>query len=186
MELGEAIVLDRTGAHRRLGDVWARRPALVIFLRHFGCIGCAAQVDAVVPRLPELSALGVGLVLVGNGAPEFIDAFVQRQALDGRPVEIFTDPSLAVFRAAGLRRSRWASAGPRALLELMRAFFDGHRGAGTLQGDAWQQGGALLVDTDGTIAFQHRSESLGHAARPAELIAAALALTARRETGWTL
>ena len=27
---------DATGAPRRLGDFWAERPVIVVFLRHFG------------------------------------------------------------------------------------------------------------------------------------------------------
>jgi hypothetical protein len=27
---------DATGAPRRLGDYWAERPAVLVFLRHFG------------------------------------------------------------------------------------------------------------------------------------------------------
>jgi hypothetical protein len=34
--LAEAKVLDETGAERVLGAQWAERPAVLVFLRHFG------------------------------------------------------------------------------------------------------------------------------------------------------
>jgi hypothetical protein len=34
--LAEVELEDSTGAHRRLGDFWAERPVVLVFLRHFG------------------------------------------------------------------------------------------------------------------------------------------------------
>jgi hypothetical protein len=34
--LGDSPVLDLEGKERRLGEAWAARPALVVFIRHFG------------------------------------------------------------------------------------------------------------------------------------------------------
>ena len=35
-QLGLAVVLDSQGRERRLGDLWADRRAVLVFLRHFG------------------------------------------------------------------------------------------------------------------------------------------------------
>lgn len=34
--LADATVLDASGAPRPLGALWSERPAVVVFLRHFG------------------------------------------------------------------------------------------------------------------------------------------------------
>jgi hypothetical protein len=34
--LSDVSLEDSTGAHRRLGDYWAERPVVLVFLRHFG------------------------------------------------------------------------------------------------------------------------------------------------------
>jgi hypothetical protein len=34
--LGSIELLDSSGAPRRLGDFWAERPVVLVFLRHFG------------------------------------------------------------------------------------------------------------------------------------------------------
>jgi hypothetical protein len=34
--LSELELTDATGAPRRLGDYWAERPVILVFLRHFG------------------------------------------------------------------------------------------------------------------------------------------------------
>jgi hypothetical protein len=34
--LAELSLPDQSGAHHRLGDEWATRPVVLVFLRHFG------------------------------------------------------------------------------------------------------------------------------------------------------
>src|ERR1700689_3073948 len=115
---GEALSFD---------DLVAGRTTLVVFLRHFGCIGCAEQVHEILPRLGELEAIGVAVLLIGSGPPEHIDAFVDRNDLRDKHAVVVTDPSLAAFRAAGLRRLLWATYGPRAVVDFARALAHGHR-----------------------------------------------------------
>ena len=35
-QLAAQVVIDPDGAEQRLGDLWAERPAVLLFLRHFG------------------------------------------------------------------------------------------------------------------------------------------------------
>jgi peroxiredoxin len=177
--LADARVLDRTNHARRLGDSWKEGACVISFLRHFGCTGCSEHVEELSPRLLELSALGVRAVFVGNGEPHFIDGFADRHALDDKRVEIFTDPTLATFRAAGLLRSAWATFGPRGLADQLRGLSHG-LGWGGMKGDQLQQGGSLVVDARGVVAFHHRSESLGGHARAADLVEVAMRLFASR------
>jgi hypothetical protein len=34
--LSDIVLADVGGAERRLGDLWAKRPVVLVFLRHFG------------------------------------------------------------------------------------------------------------------------------------------------------
>jgi hypothetical protein len=34
--LADVVLQDSTGADVRLGDLWAERPAVLVFLRHYG------------------------------------------------------------------------------------------------------------------------------------------------------
>jgi hypothetical protein len=176
-ELADGRVLDRDGHAHRLGEAWKDGACLISFLRHFGCTGCSEHVEDLSPRLLELSALGVRAVFVGNGEPRFIEGFVERHALGDKHVEIFTDPTLAVFRAAGLLRSAWATFGPRGLADQLRGLSQG-LGWGGMKGDQLQQGGSVLVDARGVVALYHRSESLGGHARAADLVEVAMRLAA--------
>ena len=177
--LADAQVLDATGAPRRLGGFWADRACLILLLRHFGCVGCAEQVTELAPRLDELARAGLRTVLVGNGSPEQLAAFVERHALAGLPVETVTDPTLSVHALLDLRRSAWATLGPGALVGFARAVAAGHPHRGT-EGDGMQQGGALIVDERGIVRLQHRNRSLGDHLPASDLVQTALELEIER------
>jgi peroxiredoxin len=174
-----AEVEDRDGGRAPLGAHLGQGAALLVFLRHFGCIGCSANVTALRPHLAELAALGVPVVLVGCGARRFVDGFVARHQLDGLPATLVTDERLLVHRAAGLGRSLWGIAGPRAVWDLLRLKGQGHAGHAA-EGDVRQQGGAVLLGDDGRVVFVHRSRSLGDFAGADALVERALTLAARR------
>lgn len=128
-------------------------------------------------RAPELDRLGVSVVLVGNGPPAALAAFVRDMGLEGRRVTVVTDPSLAAYRAAGLRRPRVHSLW--GILDTLRALGVGywqHRRAG----DALQLGGALLADETGRVLYHHRSQRAGDLADPSDVVQAALALLVER------
>lgn len=173
--IADTRVLDATGASVAVGSFWAKGPCLLVLLRHFGCVGCAEQMKELSPRLGDLAHAGIRTVLVGNGTPAQLADFVERHALRGAPVEAATDPSLGLYAALELRRSAWATLGPRALVEIARAMTAGipHR---PVEGDSTQQGGVLLVDGRGIVRFFHRNRSLGDHADTSDLVEAALRL----------
>jgi peroxiredoxin len=179
--LRAAEVLGPDGP-RRLGDL-LRGPTLLVFLREFGCPHCAHQVDQIMARLPELESLGVGVVLVGNGPPEALVPFARRMQLEGRRVTVVTDPSRASFRAAALRRPR--KYGWWTVPETLRVFGAGYRQR-RRAGDAWQLGGAFLVDDAGRVVYHHRSETPGDLADPSDIVQAALALVIERRAAGRL
>ena len=173
--LAETSVIDAGGARVRLDSLWDRRACIILFLRHFGCVGCAEQVTELAPRLGEIARAGVRTVLVGNGTPVQMAAFRERHALVDAQVELVTDPALDAYRAAGLQKSIWATIGPRAIAEHLRAWAAGqpHR---PVEGDPTQQGGAMLVDDRGVVRLARRNRSIGDHVAASDLVEAALGL----------
>lgn len=172
---GTCTVRDAASSPHALADVWAHRPTLLRFIRHFGCIGCSEGVERLRPVLPELDRLGVQVMLIGCGAPFFIADFLERQRLLYSPVRCLTDETLTAHRIAGLDHGAWGAWGPRGLYEQARAYVGGHV-AGPVQGDPHQQAGAVLVDAAGVVRLVHRSRSLGDHLSERALLGAALAI----------
>jgi AhpC/TSA antioxidant enzyme len=115
-----------------------------------------------------LEAAGARLHVIGNGSPSFIEGFRDQTRWTGA---IYTDPSLAVYRAAQLKRSVASTLDPRSLGGAFRAFRAGQR-QGRTQGDAWQQGGVLVIAPTGEVRWHHASERPGDNASSAQIIAA--------------
>ena len=116
----------------------------------------------------SLRAAGLDLHVIGNGAPMFIAGFRETTGYDG---SLYTDPSLAVYRAAelrsGLRTVLTFGAVTRTLGSLARGFRQGRT-----QGSALQQGGVLVIARDGRVLWRHVSDGPGDNATAAEIIAA--------------
>ena len=129
--------------------------------------------DGLLARLPELQRLGVAVVFVGNGPPAALAAFVRRMTLADRGVTVVTDPSLAAFQAAGLRRPRFP--GLRAIGHALRELAAGYA-PGRVIGDRRQLGGALLIDGGGHIVAHYHSRSPGDLVDGSDIVHAALAL----------
>jgi hypothetical protein len=84
---------------------------------------------------------------------------------------VYTDPSLAVYRAAQLERGLGTllnfGAAARTIGALRRGFRQGRT-----QGDNLQQGGALVIARDGAVKWHHVSQGPGDNADPTRIVAA--------------
>lgn len=118
--------------------------------------------------IDKLTAAGADLYIIGNGAPNFIAGFREQTGYRG---PIYTDPSLATFRAAELKRGVASTLDPRSLGKGIGAFLRGQR-QGLTQGDAWQQGGVLVIMPSGEVKWHHASERPGDNATVAQIVAA--------------
>ncbi|MFN0245706.1 MAG: AhpC/TSA family protein [Kofleriaceae bacterium] len=177
--LGAARVVTAANKVRSLGESWAERDAVVIFVRHFACAGCSAHVADLRPRLEEIAGLEVTCVLVGNGTPDQLAGFTEREKLDGYPIELVTDPSRAAYLAADLERSWIGTTGPRAAANFVGLLARGYRN-GRPQGDLNQQGGTLYVTREGVLGFYHHSARLGDNASVTDVVDIALARAVER------
>ena len=105
------------------------------------------------------------LIVIGNGAPHFIEGFRETTGFTG---PIYTDPTLAVYKAAALKRGAMTLLKLRAAVATVGALRRGFRQTG-VQGDGTQQGGVLVVAPDGRILYHHISEYPGDNASPDEI-----------------
>jgi AhpC/TSA antioxidant enzyme len=122
------------------------------------------------PRISEIRAAGGRVVIVGSGAPMFLQAFREDMQLE-EDVAVWSDEALASYKLAGLKRGVGTLLSPRAALNYARALKRGFRQKKTM-GDATQQGGTLVVRPDGTIAYHFVSEVTGHHPNLDDVVAA--------------
>ncbi|MEJ7599492.1 MAG: peroxiredoxin-like family protein [Kofleriaceae bacterium] len=120
--------------------------------------------------IEDIHRAGAELVVIGNGTPSFIAGFRETTGFEG---PLYTDPTLAAYQAAELERGMLRTFSPRGLGKAVSAFRRGAR-QGRTQGDAFQQGGVLVIAPGGKLRWRHASKFAGDNA-PAERVVAALA-----------
>jgi hypothetical protein len=86
-----------------IATVAAESPALVVFLRSFGCTFCREAMDDVSHRLKEIRETGAGIVFVHPATPEEAAPWLAKYGLSG--VTTISDPDLAHYKAFGLGRT---------------------------------------------------------------------------------
>ncbi len=119
-------------------------------------------------RIDDFHAKGVEIFAIGSGSPSFIEGFRETTGFTG---PIYTDPSLAAYKAAHLERGMLRTFDPRGLGATIRAFRNGSR-QGKNQGDAFQQGGVVVVTPGGDIAWRQAARHSGDNAAADAILAA--------------
>src|SRR5207248_7245641 len=123
------------------------------------------------PHAEELARAGGKLAVVGNGWPAAAKSWAEHVGFPPS-VMVLTDPSRKAYDLAGMKRSAVLTLfNPLAFARWVRARLHGFR-QGRTAGDAWQQGGALVVQPGGKVTWRYVSLGPGDHPTPAHLLAA--------------
>lgn len=166
--LAQMTVLDETGAETSLGSFWTKRPVVLAFVRHLGCIFCRQQVAGLSKRVPEIERRGGLLVVVAPSKTEHIAGFRESTGYKGA---LFVDPTLRAFKTAGLVRGRSSTYHALAVLRGIGAMARGFRQVGR-HGDILQQGGTFVLGPGDRVRYEWRDRYAGHHADPDEVVGA--------------
>jgi hypothetical protein len=172
--LGAATVHDPEGRPVQLAEQWADHPAVIVWLRHFGCVFCREQVAEIRAKRDDIEALGGGIAFVGNGTARAAAWFQKRFAPDST---VLTDPDLVSYRAIGARSGLLSTLGPGAWSAGIRAFRTGARQS-TTKGHPYQQGGLVVMAPGNKVLYAHISATAGDHAPVSAVLAALKAATA--------
>jgi peroxiredoxin len=95
---------DREGTPHRLGDLWRDTPAVLVFLRHFGCLHCREHAVELRDRYEDLQRKGIELVAIGTGDQRYAGAFVRDEHI---PYLVLVDDDAKAARAASVGVASW-------------------------------------------------------------------------------
>lgn len=157
------LVEARSGEERALSTLWAERPAVLLFWRHFGC-GCGRDRSKMLQEeYGPLVAAGANVALIGQGDAERALVYAAANDLpDDMPLFVETDAG--AYRAFGLLDAfpqhilfdapdEYLCVVPERGEELRRA----RRDQGMPMVDnPWLLPGEFVVDTTGIIRNVHR------------------------------
>ena len=155
--IGQFTATDSNGLTHSLDETWSKGPAIVVFLRHFGCLFCREQSAEFREHEAALARDGISVTYVSTGSVRAAQSFKRKMRLTGA---VWVDPERELYQAFGFRRSVWALLRPTTWWNGLRALIRGFR-QGATRGDPWQNGGVLVARPDGTIAFLFKSKGPG-------------------------
>jgi len=151
---------DTSGSHRRLSEFWAYGPALIIFMRHFGCSCLMERWEGLRDQLDTYAEAGATVVAVCQAEPERAADVATRR---GYRFPLLCDPERQAYRAYGLLEGEapqilhdfpWR-AGDAETARTM--FVEPRRGTERAVVDSpWQLPGEFVVATDGRLGLTHR------------------------------
>jgi peroxiredoxin len=168
--LADLIAEDWLGRDVRLGDLWADGPALLLFVRHWGCTFCRDQAVRLDRDRDAFTAAGVRPVVIGQGTPEAAARF---RADHDIGVELLVDPGRGAFRAAGTKVGTMGELmGPRQMARALARSLRSGVHQGRTVGHPAQLGGSLLVLADGSLPWCHLSDDASDYPGPREALAA--------------
>ncbi len=142
-------------------NLWSQNPAILVFLRHFGCIGCRAHAKDVWDNREKYKKAGAEIYFIGSGSPNLIKGF--KMDLGISDAWIYTDPTLNIFKLAGFKSGIIPAMGPRAILNVIELKKKGHVDMGweKEKGDRWQMGGIIAIKPGNVVTFYYASKSVG-------------------------
>jgi peroxiredoxin len=152
--------VDKAGRLPRLSDFWtsAEKGIVLVFLRHFGCIFCRAQIAQLRERYHEFTTRGWDLVAIGQGTEIRAARFAEDNDL---PFPVFGDKERATYRAYGVPSTAFGSfLEPEAYKAGARALLRGHL-PGMWEGSLNQNPGVFLIDREGRIVREHPGRHAG-------------------------
>ncbi len=155
----DVSLADTNGRQRRLSEFWKAKPALVLFLRQFGCSCLAERWEKLQQEISELDGAGAQVVAVCQGEPERTAEVARRR---GYPFPMLCDPDRKTYQLYGLPEGT-----PAQILHDF-AWKPGDRQTGeqlltsrrtterALVDNPWQLPGEFVISTAGRLVHTHR------------------------------
>jgi hypothetical protein len=99
----------------------------------------------------------LNLVVIGSGDPGHFKAFREKTGYNGL---LYTDPSLKTFSVLGFSNGLIGFMSIGSVFKAASAWKQGHR-QGSIQGSTLQLGGAVVVNTAGTVIYFFAGKKAG-------------------------
>ena len=146
---------NTSGKPVQLSSLWAERPLLLSFTRHFGCTQCKEMLEELVAGKDRIEAAGLGIAVVLQAAPEASMAFAQEFAPG---LLCLCDPERQAYQAYGLERGGLFQTflNPKVWSAVSRSRKKGYRVEPPPAGqDAMQMSGIFIISKEGRIELPY-------------------------------
>ena len=156
-------LVDTSGGKIQLSSFWSKGPAVISFLRHFGCSCAFDRAKRLRDEYAAYHEAGATVIAIGQGEPARAKRFAEQRGL---PCGLLCDPERRAYDAYNLlegRPSQVVYGMPdeflRRDLEVGRKFQQSRHGTERAAVDSpWQLPGDFVVGQDGILRLTHRAQ----------------------------
>lgn len=151
----DLTVLDTAGQPVQLSSLWAGKPLLLSFTRHFGCTQCKEMLDELSQGKEAIQQAGLDIAVITQGTPEAAAEFARQYAPS---LLILADPERKAYQAYGLERGNLFQTflSPRVWSAVSRAGKKGYKVEPPPPGqDAMQMSGTFIISPAGKIELPY-------------------------------
>lgn len=151
----DLALLDTAGKTIQLSSLWAERPLLLAFTRHFGCTQCKEMLDELVAGRERIEQAGLGIAVITQGSPQTTAVFAAQFAPG---LLCLADPQRKAYEAYGLERGNLFQTflNPKVWAAISRASKKGFRVETPPEGqDAMQMSGTFIISKEGRVELPY-------------------------------
>jgi peroxiredoxin len=151
----DLVLVDTAGQPVQLSSLWAPRPLLLAFTRHFGCTQCKEMLEELVAGSEQIERAGLGIAVVMQGSPAETAIFASQFAPG---LICLSDAERRAYQAYGLERGNLFMTFLN--LKVLQAVFQSRRKGYTVEPppagqDAMQMSGTFIISQDGRIELPY-------------------------------
>ncbi len=147
----DLTLLNTAGEPVKLSSLWAQRPLLLAFTRHFGCTQCKEMLEELVNGRQQIEDAGLSIAVVTQGTPEETAIFAEKYAPG---LLCLSDPERNAYQAYGLEQGNLFQTflNLKVLTAVSRSRKKGYPVDPPPPGqDAMQMSGTFIISRDGRI-----------------------------------
>lgn len=166
LSVSKVKVLDLHGGEVLLSSFWKNHPAILVFIRHFGCSACRGHAFDVWSQKEVYQKNGARIIFIGNGPPLMIEQFKSDLQITDAP--LYVDPSLEAFKTLGFKYVSDPYAGDAR--QNIQKYVDRGFQPGDYKevaGNGQQLGGIIAIKPGNQVAFHYIMKVAGD--YPAEI-----------------
>lgn len=151
----DVTLMNTSGEPVPLSSLWAERPLLLAFTRHFGCTQCKEMLDEIVAGKERIEGAGLGIAIIMQGTPQATAEFASIYAPG---LLCLSDPERKAYQAYGLERGDLFQTflNPTVWKSISDAGKKGYKVEPPPPGqDAMQMSGTFLISKQGRILLPY-------------------------------
>ncbi|OJX37905.1 MAG: hypothetical protein BGO78_07610 [Chloroflexi bacterium 44-23] len=138
-----------------LSQLWAEKPLLLAFTRHFGCTQCKEMLEELSQGRHRIENAGLNIAIITQGTPESTAIFSKEYAPD---LQSFADPERNSYAAYGLERGNLFQTflNPKVWSAVSKSSKKGYAVEPPPPGqDSMQMSGTFIISQDGKIILPY-------------------------------